>query len=97
MSEQTNILESFILNKAPSNVPSIESKLLIQNLKSKIKQLERKIDGKHSGIKQQLLECEQERNFYFEECMQLTGAVGKGDGLTSFNKSFSLEDKQQQS
>ena len=49
MSEQTNILESFILNKAPSNVPSIESKLLIQNLKSKIKQLERKIDGKHLG------------------------------------------------
>ena len=66
-------MEHFILDQAPSKVPSIESKCLVQNLKSKIKLLEKKLSAQSKKhLAQQLADCETERNFYFDECLILT-------------------------
>ena len=73
-------MEHFILGQVPAKVPSIEGKCLIQNLKQKIKHLEKKLDGgSHTkqSLKQALQDMETERNFYFEECLQLTQQLNK--------------------
>ena len=78
ITEQQSLMEHFILDQAPAKVPSIESKCLIQNLKTKIKHLEKKVGAQSKKhLAQQLADCETERNFYFDECLIFTQQLNK--------------------